>query len=179
MTDWDRLLYGELIYTGMERTPIPALVRSLPHRGSARPVACECFATSQDAWLLLGGLPENATSNTTADKKPATRDAARIRMARSMLLEPASFTFADAIEAATAIVESQTLLIQDAMGSLIQNPLPEDHVVLSGQGEILARRVFDHMGWNPQTVSLKDVLGAELSRVAPAHAVAMIAQQRV
>ena len=45
-------------------------------------------------------------------------------MARSMLLEPASFTFADAIEAATAIVESQTLLIQDAMGSLIQNPLP-------------------------------------------------------
>ena len=79
MTDWDRLLCGELIYTGMERTPIPALVRSLPHRGSARPVACECFATSQDAWLLLGGLPENATSNTTADKKPATRDAARIR----------------------------------------------------------------------------------------------------
>ena len=67
-------------------------------------------------------------------------------MARSMLLEPASFTFADAIEAATAIVESQTLLIQDAMGALIQNPLPEDHVVLSGQGEILARRVFDHYG---------------------------------
>ena len=100
-------------------------------------------------------------------------------MARSMLLEPESFTFADAIEAATAIVESQILLIQDAMGALIQNALPEDHVVLSGQGEILARRVFDYMNWNPQTVSLKDVLGAELSRVAPAHAVAMIAQQIV
>ena len=179
MTDWDRLLYRELIYTGMERTPVPALVRSLPHRGTTRPVACECFATSQDAWLLLDGLPENAKSNTTADKKPATRDAARIRMARSMLLEPESFTFADAIEAATAIVESQILLIQDAMGALIQNALPEDHVVLSGQGEILARRVFDYMNWNPQTVSLKDVLGAELSCVAPAHAVAMIAQQIV
>ena len=33
MTDWDRLLCGELVYTGMERTPVPALVQSLPHRG--------------------------------------------------------------------------------------------------------------------------------------------------
>ena len=45
MTDWDRLLCGELS-TGIERTPIPALVRSLPHRGITRPVASECFATS-------------------------------------------------------------------------------------------------------------------------------------
>jgi len=179
MTDWDRLLCGELIYTGMERTPIPALVRSLPHRGIMRPVASECFSTSLDAWLLLGSLPENSKSITTADKKPATRDAARIRMARSMLLEPASFTFADAIEAATAITESQTLLIQDAMRTLIQTPLPEDQFVLSGQGEFLARRVFDLMDWNPSTVSLENILGADLSRVAPAHAVAMIAQQIV
>ena len=179
MTDWDRLLCGELLYTGMERTPVPALVRSLPHRGITRPVASECFATSLDAWLLLGSLPENSKSIITADKKPATRDAARIRLARSMLLEPASFTFTDAIEAATAIADSQTLLIQDAMRALIQNPLPEDQVVLSGQGEFLARRVFDHMDSAPQTVSLENLLGADLSRVAPAHALAMIAQQIV
>jgi uncharacterized hydantoinase/oxoprolinase family protein len=94
-----------------------------------------------------------------------------------MLLEPASFTFTDAIEAATAIADSQTLFIQDAMRALIQNPLPEDQVVLSGQGEFLARRVFDHMDWDPQTVSLENLLGADLSRVAPAHALAMIAKQ--
>ena len=179
MTDWDRLLCGELIYTGMQRTPIPALVRSLPYRGIMRPVVSECFSTSLDAWLLLGSLPENSKSITTADKRPATRDAARIRMARSMLLEPASFTFADAIEAATAITESQTLLIQDAMRALIQTPLPEDQFVLSGQGEFLARRVFDQMDWDPPTVSLENILGADLSRVAPAHAVAMIAQQMI
>ena len=175
--DWDRLLCGELVYTGMERTPVPVLRQSLPHRGDSRPVACECFATSHDVWLLLGVLPEDTQSSTTADHKPATRDAARVRMARSMLLEPASFTFADAIEAATAIADSQTRLIQNAMGSMIQKPLPEDHVVLSGQGEMLARRVLDHMNWNPQIVSLKDIMGADLSRVAPAHAVAKIAQQ--
>ena len=37
-----------------------------------------------------------------------------------MLLEPASFTFTDTIEAATAIADSQTLFIQDAMRALIQ-----------------------------------------------------------
>ena len=60
---------------------------------------------------------------------------------------------------------------------MIQNPLPEDHVVLSGQGEMLARRVLDYMNWSPQIVSLKDIMGADLSRVAPAHALAKIAQQ--
>jgi len=33
------------------------------------------------------------------------------------------------------------------------------------------------MDWDPQTVSLESLLGADLSRVAPAHALAMIAQQ--
>ena len=179
MNDWDRLLCGELVYTGMERTPVPALRQSLPHRGTTRPIACECFATSQDVWLLLGNLPEDKKSNTTADHKPATRDAARIRIARSMLLEPASFTFADAIEAATAVADSQTRLIQNAIGQMIQNPAPDDSIVLSGQGEVLAKRILDHMDWTPCTVSLKDAIGADLSRVAPAHAVAMIAQRRL
>ena len=96
-----------------------------------------------------------------------------------MLLEPASFTFADAIEAATAVADSQTRLIQNAIGQMIQNPAPDDSIVLSGQGEVLAKRILDHMDWTPCTVSLKDELGADLSRVAPAHAVAMIAQRRL
>ena len=62
---------------------------------------------------------------------------------------------------------------------MIQNPAPDDSIVLSGQGEVLAKRILDHMNWAPHTVSLKDALGADLSRVAPAHAVAMIAQRRL
>ena len=115
LTDWDRLACGELVYTGMERTPLPTLVDTLPHRGAMRPLAREWFATTQDAWLLLGYLEEDSQSVNTADRKPATRDAARVRMARTMLLEPSAFTLADAIEAADAIATSQILLIKDAM----------------------------------------------------------------
>lgn len=177
LTDWDRLAHGELVYTGIERTPLPTLVHTLPHRGAMRPLAREWFATTQDAWLLLGYLEEDSQSVNTADRKPATRDAARVRIARTMLLEPNAFTLADAIEAAEAIATSQILLIKDAMQLIIQRQQKEDYIVLSGQGELIARKVLSHMNWEPRIISLKHAYGDEISRVAPAHAVALIARQ--
>ena len=161
----------------MERTPLPTLVHALPHRGTMRPLAREWFATTQDVWLLLGCLEEDSTSDNTADRKPATRDAARVRIARTMLLEPDTFTLADAIEAAEAIATSQMLLIKDAIEPIMQHQQKEACIVLSGQGETVARKVLSHMNWEPRTISLKHTYGDKISRVAPAHAVALIARQ--
>ncbi|MBT6055119.1 MAG: hypothetical protein HOH16_06780 [Planctomycetaceae bacterium] len=177
LTDWDRLIHDELIYTGMERTPLPTLVHALPHRGTMRPLAREWFATTQDVWLLLDCLEEDSMSDNTADRKPVTRDAARVRIARTMLLEPNAFTLADAIEAAEAIATSQMILIKDAMEPIRQHQQKEDCIVLSGQGETIARKVLSHMNWEPRTISLKHAYGDKISRVAPAHAVALIARQ--
>ena len=78
------------------------------------------------------------------------------------------------IEEASEFVQGRTVSgYPRAIKQMVQNPLPEDCIVLSGQGDILARRVLEHMHWNPRIVSLEDTLGADLSRVAPAHAVAM------
>ena len=177
LTDWDRLACGELIYTGMERTPLPTLVDTLPYQGTMRPLAREWFATTQDAWLLLGYLKEDSQSVNTADGKPATQDAARVRMARTMLLEPSAFTLADAVEAAETIAASQTILIKNALDPIMRHLQKENYIVLSGQGEILANKVLSHMNWEPQIISLKEAYGDDVSRVAPAHAVALIAQQ--
>ncbi len=177
LTDWDRLACGELIYTGMERTPLPTLVDTLPYQGTMRPLAREWFATTQDAWLLLGYLKEDNQSVNTADGKPATQDAARVRMARTMLLEPSAFTLADAVEAAETIAASQTILIKNALDPIMRHLQKENYIVLSGQGEILANKVLSHMNWEPQIISLKEAYGDDVSRVAPAHAVALIAQQ--
>ena len=49
-------------------------------------------------------------------------------------------------------------------------------VVLSGHGTALARRVIRRTGWLPAVVSLPNVLGADVSRSAPAHALACIAR---
>ena len=53
-TDVHRLLGGELVYTGVRRTPLFAVVPSVPLRGRMCPLAAEFFATMLDAYLVLG-----------------------------------------------------------------------------------------------------------------------------
>lgn len=175
--DADRMLSGELVYLGVERTPLPALSRTLPHRGVARPIAAERFAESRDVWLLLGDLPADADCRETADGGPATVDAARVRLARSMLLDPESFTPSDAVVAARRCAALQARRITRALVAVMDRVgWRPTGVVLSGHGTALARRVIRRTGWLPAVVSLPNVLGADVSRSAPAHALACIAR---
>ena len=80
--DTDRLLAGELVYTGVGRTPICAITDWLPWRDARCPVAAEVFATAADAYVILGDLPEQPTDTSTADGRPLTKEFARERLAR-------------------------------------------------------------------------------------------------
>jgi (4-(4-[2-(gamma-L-glutamylamino)ethyl]phenoxymethyl)furan-2-yl)methanamine synthase len=175
--DAGRMATGELVYTGVERTPVPAIVRGLPHRGIRRPVASERFAESRDAWIVLGGLAEDPASTDTADGGPFTHDASRIRLARAMLLEPSAVTAADAERAARWIAEAQARQVARAIDRVAGRcgGRPEA-VVYSGHGEALARMALDRLGWSVADVSLPAVVGAAVSRSAPAHALALIAR---
>src|SRR5262249_21797550 len=55
-TDPARLRSGELVYTGALRTPVAAIVRSLPWRGRRCRVAAELFAIAADAHSWLGHI---------------------------------------------------------------------------------------------------------------------------
>jgi uncharacterized hydantoinase/oxoprolinase family protein len=175
--DASRMQTGELVYTGIERTPLAALVRALPHRGVPRPVASERFADSRDAWLLVGGLPEDAADRDTADGAPATREAARIRLARTMLVEPGEFPPADAVAAAERCAAVQARRVAAALRRVAAAAgWQPDGIVLSGHGEPLARRALARSWPDVTAVSLGDVLGPAVSRAAPAHALALIAR---
>jgi len=175
--DPGRMLTGELVYTGIERTPVAALVRSLPYRGLRRPVASERFADSRDAWLLAGGLAEDPGSRDTADGSAFTIDAARVRLARTMLLDPSEVSPADAAAAAEHVVAAQTRLVARALVrvALRRGWVPEA-VVISGHGTPLVDRALAKSGWRPEVLSLPAVVGEAVSRCAPAHALAMIAR---
>ncbi|MCE9630974.1 MAG: hypothetical protein K8S94_09735 [Planctomycetia bacterium] len=176
--DPGRMLSGELVYTGIERTPLPALVRSLPHGRLRRPVASERFADSRDVWLLLGELTESGKPCDTADGGPLTVDAARIRIARSMLVEPAELTVGDAVCAARWCAEVQSRAIARAIDRVARTRgwRPRE-IVISGHGERLARMALARLGWTVDTLSLPTTLGAAVSRSAPAHALALIARE--
>jgi probable H4MPT-linked C1 transfer pathway protein len=175
--DAGRMLSGELVYTGVERTAVAAIVRELPHRGCRRPVASELFAESRDAWLLLGELAEDPAATDTADGSPAIRDAARVRLARTMLLDPEAFTPADAAAAAEQIAVSQATQIASALhrvaGQLGWEPTS---VVVSGHGDELAARALAAAGWTPTVHRLAAAIGPGAARAAPAHALACLAR---
>lgn len=173
--DVGRLATGELVYTGVERTPVAAIVRRLPWRGRLRPLAAERFADSLDAWLLLGGI--DAASAATADGGPATPEGARRRLARMLLADPDDVGMDEARTLAEWCAEAQARLVAGALRRVVDGRgWRPDRVVLAGHGACLARRALDRTGFAVETVSLEETLGAEVSRVAPAHAVALVAR---
>ena len=82
LTDLDRLRRGYLIYTGMLRTTIPALVREVDLDGIATPVSTEYFACAADAHLVLGHIMPGHYTSDTPDNKEKNLESSRRRLAR-------------------------------------------------------------------------------------------------
>jgi probable H4MPT-linked C1 transfer pathway protein len=176
-TDPERLATGELVYTGVTRSPVCAVVTELPWRGAVCSVAQELFATTLDAYLLLGDLPEEPDNFHTADGRPATREFAGERLARMICADRDMFDEHDALAAAQAIREAQVQRIAMGLHAVCHRmPALPTAAVISGQGEFLARRVLQHVGFSGCVVSLGEHLGPRISQAAPAHALAVLAR---
>lgn len=178
-TDPERLAAGELLYTGVTRSPVCAVVAILPWRGSKScPVAQELFATTLDAYVTLGELPEQTENCQTADGRPATREFARDRLARMICADREMFDERDATLAAQAIRSAQVRRIATSLKTVrkeMRQPL--ESIVLSGSGEFLAHLVLKEIGFEGEIQSLSQILGAHISQAAPAHALAVLAAE--
>jgi probable H4MPT-linked C1 transfer pathway protein len=171
-TDPERLQSGELVYTGVRRTPLCALL------GEA--VAAELFATTLDAYLLLENLREDPLDTTTADGKPATRAAAELRLARMLCADLESSTDYQRRWLAWEALSRQVEILRRALGRVVDRlPAPPATVILAGEGEFLAREVlWMHGGLGGcRVVSLTEELGPSVSQAACAHAVAVLAAE--
>jgi (4-(4-[2-(gamma-L-glutamylamino)ethyl]phenoxymethyl)furan-2-yl)methanamine synthase len=178
-TDPERLLTGELVYTGVERSPVCAIVSHVPWRATDCPVAQEFFATSGDSYLLLGELGEDENDTNTADGKPFTCEAAHARLARMVCGDRELVSCEEAIGFAGAICEAQLDVLSRAFAQVASAmPAKPQAAILSGHGEFLARRLLDRVGWQGGIVSLQLKLGPEVSRCASAHALAVLAHEK-
>jgi probable H4MPT-linked C1 transfer pathway protein len=167
LTDADRLASGELVYTGVRRTPICAVL--------GMEVAAEFFATMLDAYVMLGLLPENPDDRDTADGRPMTRIFAHARLARMRCADAETFSQERAVLLAQNAVRMQrTAVIQACERVLAQKPEVQRFIV-SGSGEVVGRMTAEQMG--KSAASLTDELGRDLSDAACAYAVAMLAEQ--
>jgi hypothetical protein len=156
-TDPKRLKAGELVYTGVRRTPACTLMGT----GGA----AEFFATTLDVYLLLDKIAENARDTDTADGRPATRDGAHSRLARMLCGDAETIA-----RNATLALAKRLALIQRQAIDRAARRFTFRALILSGVGEFLARDVFgDFAG---PVVSLAEKLGPERSAAACAVAVA-------
>jgi len=178
LSDPERLTSGELIYTGVQRSPICALISSVIWRGETCPLAQEVFATTWDAYLALDDLPQQPGKANTADGRAATKSAARDRLARSICADRELFDEQDAYAMARSVEQAQfALLARAARAILARSPAPPETAIVSGSGEFLARRLARSLTSVTNVISLSERIGVEASRCAPAHALAVLARE--
>jgi len=175
-TDPERLATGELVYTGVERTPLFALVEAFEVGGQQIPLAPELFATTADAFLLLDGLPKDQQNCDTADGRPRTKTHAHARIARSVCADTSLMSYKEAVAAAQLICNVQVKQIVNAVKQVAENSGQQPtQAVLSGRGEFILERVVAALPWQVEAISLSEMLGPEVSRCATAHALAVLA----
>ena len=113
--DIERLASGELIYTGVLRTAVPAIVSQIPMGGTYCRISTEYFAIAADVYVVLNRLdPENYTCS-TPDGRGKSREEALGRLAR-VVCEDAEGIRAPQIEVMAAyIAEKQVQQITEGM----------------------------------------------------------------
>jgi probable H4MPT-linked C1 transfer pathway protein len=178
LTDTNRLAAGELVYTGVLRSPVCAIVESVPYRGRQIPVAQELFANTYDVYMILKELAEDPTSSNTPDGRPATKAAARRRLGRMICADEEVFNHRDAVVLAQAVCEAQHYRLLAAARRVIDEmPSRPETYIVSGQGEFLARQTAESLGEPSSIVQMSKDLNYQVSRCATAHALAVLARE--
>lgn len=180
-TDLERLQSGELIYTGVRRTPVASLIQEVDLCGTKTELAREVFATSLDAFLWQGEIAESPDDRQTANGQPCTREAAAERLARMVCsdtneLEPEEI---DCI--AEAVATRLTSLVQKGIERRIRATASPVCVLLTGEGEFLARKALEacSLAPAPELISLKESLGVDHSAAACAFALARLTSENL
>ena len=170
-TDLDRLGTGELVYTGVLRTPVEAVTDQVPVRGKPTGLAAEAFALMGDAYLWLGSLRSEDYTCPTPDGRPATRQFAGERLARAVCADREMLDDEDITQVAGALCGAQLQQISKALGSIrLRNPRI-DTAVVTGLGAFIGLQAARAAGL--ETRLLSESVKVPL-QAAPATAVAWL-----
>lgn len=176
-SDTQRLLAGELIYSGVVRTPLCSFVDTAPYRGQDCPIANEFFASTGDVYVWLGSIPERSFDAFAADGKPSTREYSLPRLARMIAADASEFHAEDATKMALRLAESHWNSIRDRVLAVVESHFEREpiHVVVSGIGEFLAVEVAKSIPCIASIRSFREKFGESASACAPAFALARLA----
>jgi len=173
-TDTDRLISGELIYTGVLRTNLATIVQSVPVNARSCRVASEYFSISGDVHLILGNIAPEDYTCTTPDNRPPSLDSARGRLARLVCSDAEMLSVQEIDAMARFIHARQVLQIRSGMEQVIARvpDLRGFPVMVFGSGAFLGKEAADDLGLEART--LEEDLGREPSAALPCVAAAYL-----
>lgn len=146
--DASRLVTGELVYTGVVRTPVMALAESVPFRGESVPLMAEHFATSADIHRLCGTLPESCDQQPAADGGAKTPEASARRLARMIGRDLEDAAMEEWRSLARPLAARQAQRIADACaGVAAREGIGRDApLACAGAGRFLAPEIAARLG---------------------------------
>ena len=175
-TDPERLLSGELVYTGALRTPVEAVARTVPLWGGHCPLAAERFAVMGDVYLWVGALDSADYGVTTPDGRPATREFAGERLARAVCADAEMLDEEAVGTIARALAEAQLESVMGGMRRVLTRHPHLHRAVVAGLGDFIAAEAARRIGL--ELIPLAERLG-DAARTAPAAAVAWLLAESV
>jgi probable H4MPT-linked C1 transfer pathway protein len=185
-TDYERMRYDELIYTGIVRTPAMALADRAPFEGEWIGLMAEHFATTADVYRLCGELPEHADQMPAADSGEKTVQGSARRLARLFGRDAESASVKQWRQAARFFRERQLAKLRSALDRQLSRGLIGDDAPLIGAGvgrflvrELAARSGFPYKDFSELFSMLTSQNDFHASDCAPAAAVACLALREV
>ncbi|KXB04044.1 hypothetical protein AKJ35_00900 [candidate division MSBL1 archaeon SCGC-AAA833F18] len=180
-SDFQRLETGELVYTGVLRTPVTYLCPEVEVNGMKVGIASEYFANIGDAYRVLNTLDEEQYNCDTPDGRGKTRDDCMRRMARVFCSDVEELGEEFIEKAAKYFQERQVSLLQKALEKIVDSnkSLRINNIIVTGIGRrILAEEAARSANFK-QIIDLADIYGEEAALMTPAFAMSLLAGKTV
>lgn len=147
-SDRERLAAQELLYTGVARTPVMAVVDRVPFGGAWQGVAAEQFATMADVYRVLGWLPQDADLYATSDARGKDLPGSIRRLARMLGADLADADATAWVRVARYVADRQLDALALATQRQLSRGLREDAPLIgAGVGHFLVRRLAGRLGY--------------------------------
>jgi len=174
-TDFERLCKNELIYSGVLRTNIATVLRSVT-LGRTYRLSSECYAITADAHRVLGNIEEDEYACDTPDSRQRDIDACCRRIARVLLSDVETLGKRNVYQIARFVERAQVDELADAL-AIHADEQDIRLVIGAGLGEFIIEKAASRQGLG--CCLLSHQYGKEISQVFPAYAVSKLLEQAI
>ncbi|MBB3977881.1 putative H4MPT-linked C1 transfer pathway protein [Rhizobium azooxidifex] len=184
-SDAERLLTGELVYTGFTRSALIGIAERVPVRGTMTPLMNEYFANTADLGRILGTLDEADDHYPAADRRAKSLAGSIGRIARMVGRDSSDLDEGEWIDIARWFSEHQLRMIHDGAFRVAANAKLDRNAPVVGAGigrpqimQLAKRLERPYVDFGTLVEASSEAAGNEAGKAAPAAAVALLWSSR-